>query len=227
MWIKYVIPEDGDDIAHPNVFQLSASGEPTLSDLQRAFPVPGDYHFRVLKAVGNSTVWLDLSSPSAAVQPHQGSIFIKASRLLSSSSISPDNAPARSTGHSVADKPPPLPPKPSKPTQSAPAPQPAQPEVSEKLLSFHDDEALASATSASATQASAASPAPFFDTTDDLLSMSSTSTATGSAPKGNNNDLFGLETLQPTRGTGGVASAGAGAGAGMMAGGMGVGGPMG
>lgn len=36
--IKYIIPEDGDDQAHPNVFVVS-SLQPTLSDLKKVFIV--------------------------------------------------------------------------------------------------------------------------------------------------------------------------------------------
>lgn len=33
VWIKYIIPEDGDDHTHPNIYQFSENGEVLVSDI--------------------------------------------------------------------------------------------------------------------------------------------------------------------------------------------------
>ena len=55
---RYFIPSDGDDPAHPNVFQLPSglvsSGEVRCADVKRHFPLPGRYHFRFKKKFKNA-----------------------------------------------------------------------------------------------------------------------------------------------------------------------------
>ena len=50
---RYFIPADGDDPAHPNVFQLPSglvgSGSVRCADVEKYFPLPGRYHFRFKK----------------------------------------------------------------------------------------------------------------------------------------------------------------------------------
>jgi hypothetical protein len=53
---------------------------PSLVYLQ-AFPVPGIYHFRALKAVGDMKVWLDLVSDSATVPAYRGEVVLKVTRI--------------------------------------------------------------------------------------------------------------------------------------------------
>jgi hypothetical protein len=45
MFIKYFIPEDGDEQAHPNVFRLEAS-QPTLSEIKKVKTTPAKKRFR-------------------------------------------------------------------------------------------------------------------------------------------------------------------------------------
>lgn len=80
MLVSYFIPEDGDSPQHPNVFSCEATGL-TLQDLKKAFPVPGIYHFRALKAVGDMKVWLDLVSDSATVPAYRGEVVLKVTRI--------------------------------------------------------------------------------------------------------------------------------------------------
>jgi hypothetical protein len=47
----------------------------------QAFPVPGIYHFRALKAVGDMKVWLDLVSDSATVPAYRGEVVLKVTRI--------------------------------------------------------------------------------------------------------------------------------------------------
>ena len=81
MLIKYIVPEDGDDQAHPNVFKITASQAPTLGQLKKAFPLPGKYHFRCLRSINNMTVWMDTTDDNAALVAFEGAIFLKASRI--------------------------------------------------------------------------------------------------------------------------------------------------
>lgn len=50
---RYFIPSDGDDPAHPNVFQLPSDlvkgGSVLCGDVKNHFPLPGSYHFRFKK----------------------------------------------------------------------------------------------------------------------------------------------------------------------------------
>ena len=45
--IRYHVPEDGDDAAHPNVFELVSEGAVRVGDVRRHFPLPGRFHLRV------------------------------------------------------------------------------------------------------------------------------------------------------------------------------------
>ena len=86
-----MIPEDGDEIAHPNIFEVNTKQGLTLGQLKKAFPVPGSYHFRFLTSVsaGSSkptSVWMDTTDENAPVPLNSsGQIFAKASRLVFSS----------------------------------------------------------------------------------------------------------------------------------------------
>ena len=51
MEVYYVIPTDGDEFAHPNVFTIRYDkrrngGRITLEQIRKAFPIKGVYHFR-------------------------------------------------------------------------------------------------------------------------------------------------------------------------------------
>ena len=81
MLIKYIVPEDGDDQAHPNVFKITAPQAPTLGQLKKAFPLPGKYHFRCLRSINNMTVWMDTTDDNAVLVTFEGAIFLKASRI--------------------------------------------------------------------------------------------------------------------------------------------------
>jgi len=87
VYVKYFIPDDGDDQAHPNVFKVSGCEsvkELSLGDMKRSFPVLGKYHFRFLQKIGgtNMSVWMDAVDESELV-PHDddGQVFAKVSRI--------------------------------------------------------------------------------------------------------------------------------------------------
>eukprot|EP01035_Chromulina_nebulosa_P020108 gene20108-26108_t len=54
MWIKYIIPEDGDDQAHPNTFKINTNSNITLIIIKQAFPLKGVYQYRFLKKISPS-----------------------------------------------------------------------------------------------------------------------------------------------------------------------------
>lgn len=216
MWIRYVVPEDGDDILHPNVFNCKENGELVLSMIKKAFPIPGQFFFRFLKKVGDYTVWLDILDDNVAIPSYQGGIFIKATRLPTNNTVSGNPTIARvlpaplqraDSGSKVA--PPPLPAKPTRPVK------PVAQETAEQLLSFHDEPAVAAAPAPATVPIPAASVQPDFFATntppiqqtqsspffeDDLLGFGSTpSTTASSSQSAATEDVFGMSTLQPTQ----------------------------
>jgi hypothetical protein len=105
MLIKYIIAEDGDDLAHPNAFVIPDKGGasyPTVKDISQKFPVPGIYHFRFLKAMGsNLNVWLDMTDETASVPLGEGgTVFVKASRVTRPSAGAGFSAPSSSSSPS-------------------------------------------------------------------------------------------------------------------------------
>lgn len=216
MFIKYFIPEDGDDQQHPNVFRLSTTNNesiPSLLEIKKKFPVPGEYHFRFLTTVGKYTVWLDMVEPSGAVPVYQGTIFTKVTRVVSSSSSSPiphkgGTAPSgysrdwNSTTSTTNGQSKPQP----KPVQKPVVQKPEQP--AEGLLSF-DQEYAPNAQAPGTTPVSAPVVADPFGSTpsligndeEDLLGFSAAPSQT--SLKSSNSDLFGLESLAPPPTVGG------------------------
>ena len=67
--VKYFILEDGDDMNHPNVFDINDSyivkNGVQLNKVKEFFPLPGLYHFRYLKHIGSLQVWMDLKDDDA------------------------------------------------------------------------------------------------------------------------------------------------------------------
>lgn len=86
--IRYFIPADGDDAAHPNIFHLppSVRNPPTLRDVRQSFPLPGAYHFRFKKRLdgrggGGLCVWMDVTEDASEVPMCDGVVLAKVSRL--------------------------------------------------------------------------------------------------------------------------------------------------
>ena len=100
---RYVIPEDGDEMAHPNIFELNnGANHVSLKSLKAAFPMKGTYHFRFLTSVniGNGkdiSVWMDCSDDNATVPMQNGCIFAKLSRISSGISSSSSTAAVAAT----------------------------------------------------------------------------------------------------------------------------------
>lgn len=83
MIVRYIVPEDGDDFSHPNVFEFFPKNNPMLTEFKKAFPFPGNYHFRFLTVIDsvNSHVWLDVVNDNIELPLLNGGLFVKASRL--------------------------------------------------------------------------------------------------------------------------------------------------
>ena len=87
VFVKYFIPEDGDDQSHPNVFKVQGCASVsalTLGLLKKSFPVEGTYHFRFLTTVpgAKTKVWLDVLDDAAVLPQSEGSeVFAKISRI--------------------------------------------------------------------------------------------------------------------------------------------------
>lgn len=100
--IQYYIPEDGDELEHPNVLLIEKEASTiTLGDIRKvfhmdlvyfkAFPIPGTYYFRFKRSfkknwstLGFGTiilVWFDVLKDSEVVPSFEGSIICKVTRL--------------------------------------------------------------------------------------------------------------------------------------------------
>jgi len=90
--VFYFVPEDGDDVNHPNCLLLprtsvSSFGTIDIEEIEIALPLPGAYHFRLRKQLNHnrsdnhSEVWIDIEKGSEIPVPISSGIFLKATRL--------------------------------------------------------------------------------------------------------------------------------------------------
>ena len=91
--IRYHVPEDGDDAAHPNVFELVSEGAVRVGDVRRHFPLPGRFHLRFRRRVAGLEVWADAADDAAPAPRLQGRILVKASRLAGDAARAPARPP--------------------------------------------------------------------------------------------------------------------------------------
>ena len=102
--VHYVIPEDGDDFEHPNVFAVQIGLKRlAIKDVVDKFPLPGEYHFRFKSTFKKTFVWEDAVDFSAPVPTYQGQVSLKVSRLRPAKASSNSN---ESFGVEVASSPP-------------------------------------------------------------------------------------------------------------------------
>lgn len=185
--VKYIIPEDGDEVQHPNVFSMQGSSSSvTLGTIKRSFPLPGSYHFRFLHSSGGEKVWLDVSEDGASVPSGHDGIFAKISRI------------ANSNGNGIA----PI-------NTQTPAPQgDKSARTSERLINFDSDgglspvankrEASVPTAASYSMPTSSSAPSILSSASDDLIGFNAAiETAATSSRNSSNVDLFGLESLQP------------------------------
>ena len=167
-YTRYVIPEDGDEMAHPNIFEVNANANNiSLKSLKAAFPMRGNYHFRFLTSVnvsnGNSnsngkgvSVWMDCSDDNAVVPLQNGGVFAKVSRI-SSGALSSSASSATTAATPVA-------------ARGAIQQETTERRNSEKLINFDSDQ----------------KPAPINTSTpsiveNDLLGLSSTTSSSAAS----------------------------------------------
>ena len=113
--IRYHVPEDGDDAAHPNVFELVSEGAVRVGDVRRHFPLPGRFHLRFRRRVAGREVWADAADDAAPAPRLAGRILVKASRLAGDAARArarPPPSPRRASAPPPARPPPPPPPPP-------------------------------------------------------------------------------------------------------------------
>lgn len=84
----FVQNEPGEDLLHPNLFELpsSASAAPTMADIQNAFPLAGtgsDFHwrFRTSGGANGGYFWVDGQDAASPVPIYGGHVFAKLLRL--------------------------------------------------------------------------------------------------------------------------------------------------
>eukprot|EP00949_MAST-11_sp_MAST-11-sp1_P005434 g5434.t1 len=85
--VFYYIPDDGDQLSHPNVFLLPKEemngGDVSVGYVRSRFPLPGDFHFRFKSSFKKTFVWEDGCVESEACPRFGGHIFMKVSRMRS------------------------------------------------------------------------------------------------------------------------------------------------
>ncbi|CAG9322269.1 unnamed protein product [Blepharisma stoltei] len=92
--VYYHIPEDYDDPEQPNAFGIPKSIEEiTLTDIKKAFPVEGSYHFRFKTSHNKAIIWMDLSHEDCKVPLYMNRIITKVTRISWESQ--PQHSPKR------------------------------------------------------------------------------------------------------------------------------------
>jgi hypothetical protein len=223
--VKYFIPEDGDDERFPNLFTFGGSGSSvTLNQVRSAFPVPGRYHFRYLRKLGSTTVWMDAVDESDSIPVLNSTLFLKVSRVsfpCSGANMRPASVASSSTStHKNTEV--------SMASTSVPAID---------LVGFADFDSV-EATGGSVTsggssqgQQSVDNLAEKSNSDSDLLGAFDSSIPTGTTTSSSGSNLFGLEGLSVTASPAPMGNGlGGPMGVNPMGGGMGgapMGGPMG
>ncbi|CDW78285.1 UNKNOWN [Stylonychia lemnae] len=79
--VFYYVPEDKDDLAVPNAYAIPKNvTDITLADIEKHFPLEGDFHFRFKYKYNNQSVWLDLNNKQCKVPKVENKIIMKVSR---------------------------------------------------------------------------------------------------------------------------------------------------
>ena len=87
--VYYYIPEDLDDPQMPNAFAVSkAADDITLTDVEKNFPLQGEYIFRFKYKYNGATVWMDLSNKKCRVPKVDGRIILKVTRKVAKYTVS-------------------------------------------------------------------------------------------------------------------------------------------
>lgn len=107
--IYYIIPEDGDDEAHPNVFIVPLpQNQVKVKDVKKSFPLKQHhYHFRFKRQLQNKFIWLDVVDDFATPPNYEGLFFCKVVRVeqaLGNESFKPSVQPTTQTNESNSSK---------------------------------------------------------------------------------------------------------------------------
>lgn len=185
--VYYIIPEDGDEESHPNMFVVNAPPQQVrLGDVRAAFPLKKHaYHFRFKKPFQNKFVWLDCVDLNAPLPMFDGYYFCKVSRLgeLSGSTATsaPRQVPAQSRPAETV--------KPSAAQQSrSVARAPEQPSIvapmpsNSDLFEWTDMDAAPAATAPSSSPSEPKAPTPLAPHSDDLLDFLGGASSSAPAP---------------------------------------------
>ena len=79
--VFYYVPEDKDELAMPNAYAIPKNSEDiTLFDIEKLFPLDGDFHFRFKYKYNGQSVWLDLNNKKCKVPKVDGKIIMKVTR---------------------------------------------------------------------------------------------------------------------------------------------------
>lgn len=193
MFVKYFIPEDGDEQLHPNVFKIQQQGQQVaLGTIKKSFPLPGSYHFRFLHCAGNngssSRVWLDVVDDDALIPVTDDGILAKVSRIHNNRCEGQEGRNINGASF------------PSKiNTQQSEKSRP----TSEKLINFDSDSGGLSPISKSVDSRGSSTTAAGINLSsgsDDLIGFNATLepvVSSSSSRNPSNIDLFGLDSLQP------------------------------
>jgi len=102
--VYYIVPDDGDDETHPNLFTIPLSQTAIkLRDVKQHFPLRHHaYHFRFKKAFQNKFVWLDCIDENAGVPAYEGVLFCKCARLDSQPQPPAPQASSKATATAAA-----------------------------------------------------------------------------------------------------------------------------
>ena len=171
--VKHERRRQNDGLLFSTLYHHSETLTSILLHVQ-LFPVPGRYHFRYLKNVGNMTVWMDAVDDTLVVPPFDGRIFMKASRISDAPQRPPSDIPRQQQQSQQQQQQQ----HHQSPSRNSPSPNnnasritiPKPPSSSETLLAFGSDDLHE----------------------DDMQSANNNQMGGGSFMDSNNNDLIGL-----------------------------------
>ena len=102
--VYYYIPEDFDDPQMPNAFALSKlADEVTLTDIEKSFPLAGEFVYRFKYKYNGAAVWMDLSNKTCRVPKVDGRIYLKVTRKVPKYTVTSSSQSAAESNASMND----------------------------------------------------------------------------------------------------------------------------
>lgn len=82
MHVFYILQgEKGEELEHPNYYELPSTEVPTLAEFRESFPVRGlgsfHFRFRIPTETRGNYMWLDLTDDSKKVPSHNNQVWAK------------------------------------------------------------------------------------------------------------------------------------------------------